>query len=102
MARDLDGVELVGAAEIAPRLGLARSRQVLDLRLHRLGFPQPVGRAGGNLLWSWPQVARWAEAEAEAEAHPTGGTRPGARQARTPSTATANQTVFPTPSGAGA
>ena len=63
MASDLDGEELVGAAEVASRLGLKRSRQVLDLRLHRFGFPRPVARTGRNLVWSWPQVANWAETE---------------------------------------
>jgi hypothetical protein len=60
---DLDGDELVCAAEVATRLGLKRSRQVLDLRLHRFGFPHPVARTGRNLVWSWPQVASWAETE---------------------------------------
>ena len=44
MVMDLDGEELVDAPEIAQRLGLKSSRQVLDLRVHRLGFPEPVGR----------------------------------------------------------
>jgi hypothetical protein len=69
MTSDLDGEELVGAAEVASRLGLKRSRQVLDLRLHRFGFPNPVARTGRNLVWSWPQVASWAETEV----FPTGG-----------------------------
>ena len=63
MAMDWDGDELVSAAEVAARLGLQRSRQVLDLRLHRFNFPRPVARTGRNLVWSWPQVAHWAEAE---------------------------------------
>ena len=63
MMLDLDGEELVSAAEVATRLGLKRSRQVLDLRLHRFGFPRPVARTGRNLVWSWPQVASWAETE---------------------------------------
>jgi predicted DNA-binding transcriptional regulator AlpA len=63
MMLDLDGEELVSAAEVATRLGLKRSRQVLDLRLHRFGFPRPVARTGRNLVWSWPQVANWAETE---------------------------------------
>jgi hypothetical protein len=63
MMLDLDGEELVSAAEVATRLGLKRSRQVLDLRLHRFGFPRPVARTGRNLLSSWPQVASWAETE---------------------------------------
>ena len=29
---------------------------MLDLRVHRLGFPEPVGRKGRTLIWSWAQV----------------------------------------------
>ena len=54
------GDELVDAAEVAARLGLRNSRAVLDLRVHRLGFPAPVGRQGRALLWSWAQVERWS------------------------------------------
>ena len=60
MVMDLDGEELVDAPEIAARLGLKSSRQVLDLRVHRLGFPEPVGRKGRTLIWSWSQVANWS------------------------------------------
>jgi hypothetical protein len=59
MTFDSDGEELVDAREVAARLGLKSARTVLDLRVHRLGFPSPVGRQGRALLWSWPQVAMW-------------------------------------------
>jgi hypothetical protein len=62
MVMDLDGEELVDAPEIAERLGLKTPRQVLDLRVHRLGFPEPVGRKGRTLIWSWPQVETWSGA----------------------------------------
>ena len=61
MVLDVDGEELVDAPEIAGRLGLKSPRQVLDLRVHRLGFPEPVGRRGRKLMWSWPQVASWSD-----------------------------------------
>jgi len=76
MTWDLDGDELVGAAEVASRLGLKRSRQVLDLRLHRFGFPSPVARTGRSLVWSWPQVANWAETEGFPSAARPLGCRP--------------------------
>jgi predicted DNA-binding transcriptional regulator AlpA len=60
MVMDIDGDEIVDAPEIADRLGLKSSRQVLDLRCHRLGFPEPVGRQGRKLIWSWSQVESWA------------------------------------------
>jgi len=62
MLMDLDGEELVDAPEIAERLGLKSPRQVLDLRVHRLGFPEPVGRKGRTLIWSWAQVELWSGA----------------------------------------
>ncbi len=60
MIIDDNGDELVDAPEIAARLGMKTPRQVLDLRLHRLGFPEPVGRTGRRLIWSWSQVEMWA------------------------------------------
>jgi hypothetical protein len=62
MVLDVDGAELVDAPEIAERLGLKNARQVLDLRVHRLGFPEPVGRRGRRLMWSWTQVEMWSAA----------------------------------------
>ena len=59
MAIDIEGAELVDAREVAERLGLRSARVVLDLRIHRLGFPAPVGRQGRALLWSWPEVELW-------------------------------------------
>jgi len=59
MVLDTDGEELVDAHEVAARLGLKSARTVLDLRVHRLGFPAPVGRQGRALLWSWSQVEMW-------------------------------------------
>ena len=59
MTFDTDGHELVDAREVAARLGLKSARTVLDLRVHRLGFPAPVARQGRSLLWSWAQVELW-------------------------------------------
>ena len=56
---DAAGEELVDATEAAQRLGLRNARAVLDLRVHRLGFPSPVCRQGRVLLWSWQQVELW-------------------------------------------
>jgi hypothetical protein len=58
---DAAGEELIDANEAAYRLGLRNSRAVLDLRVHRLGFPSPVCRQGRVLLWSWPQVEMWSQ-----------------------------------------
>jgi hypothetical protein len=66
MTLDTEGDELVDATEVATRLGLKNARTVLDLRVHRLGFPAPVGRQGRALLWSWSQVERWGSDASEA------------------------------------
>jgi hypothetical protein len=58
---DAAGEELIDANETAYRLGLRNARAVLDLRVHRLGFPPPVCRQGRVLLWSWPQVELWSQ-----------------------------------------
>jgi predicted DNA-binding transcriptional regulator AlpA len=56
---------LVDAREIAQLIGLRDAQQVLDLRLHRLGFPQPVGRRRRALVWLRSEIEAWA-AEPEA------------------------------------
>jgi predicted DNA-binding transcriptional regulator AlpA len=58
---------LVDAREIAALLGLRDGQQVLDLRLHRLGFPQPVGRRRRALVWLRSEIEAWA-ADADAAA----------------------------------
>jgi predicted DNA-binding transcriptional regulator AlpA len=65
---------LVDAREIAALLGLRDGQQVLDLRLHRLGFPQPVGRRRRALVWLRSEIEVWA---ADAEAAEGGETEAG-------------------------
>lgn len=77
IAIDDYGDELVDAREVADRLGLKNARFVLDLRIHRLGFPDPVGRKGRSMLWSWQQVESWG-ATTELSLPP----RPGDRGSR--------------------
>ncbi len=56
--------KLVGAGEIAARLGFKRIQRVHDwLRAERSGFPKPVRRIGGVRgihIWFWPDVEEWA------------------------------------------
>jgi predicted DNA-binding transcriptional regulator AlpA len=58
---------LVDAREIAHLLGLRDAQQVLDLRLHRLGFPQPVGRRRRALVWLRTEIEAWATEGGAAE-----------------------------------
>ena len=52
--------ELVGAAEIAERLGVKRSQVVHDWRRRYADFPEPVAKLRQALVWAWPDVAKWA------------------------------------------
>jgi len=55
----VDVDQLVGAAEIAQRLGLAQ-RTVHDWRRRHADFPAPVAELTAALVWNWPDVERWA------------------------------------------
>ena len=53
--------ELVGAAEIADRLGLAQVQTVHSWRRRHSDFPEPVARLRQALIWLWPEIEAWAE-----------------------------------------
>ena len=52
--------ELVGAAEIAERLGVKRPQVVHDWRRRHDAFPEPVLQLSQALIWYWPDVKKWA------------------------------------------
>ena len=54
--------QLVGAAEIAQRLGSKRTSFVHDLRRRHPDFPAPVAVLSAGLVWAWPDVETWARA----------------------------------------
>ena len=54
--------DLVGASEIAERLGFAHSQTVHTIRRRHDDFPEPVARLKTALVWAWPDVERWARA----------------------------------------
>ncbi len=54
--------QLVGAAEIASRLGVKRSTVVHDWRRRHEDFPEPVATLKAGLVWAWPDVVKWAKA----------------------------------------
>lgn len=62
MGRRIDVDHLVGAAEIAERLGAARPQVVHEWRRRYPDFPQPVASLKQALVWNWPDVERWARA----------------------------------------
>ena len=64
MGRLVDVDQLVGSAEIARRLGLARHQHVHWWRKNDRSFPAPVVDVStGNIkvyVWYWPDVETWA------------------------------------------
>jgi predicted DNA-binding transcriptional regulator AlpA len=52
---------LVGAAEIAARIGVKRPQVVHDWRRRYPDFPPPVATLRQALVWNWPDVERWAK-----------------------------------------
>jgi hypothetical protein len=72
MARRVEVDQLVGAAEIADRLGLAVPQTVHDWRRRHADFPQPVAVLRMGLVWNWPDVAKWAERTGRTDSHSAG------------------------------
>ena len=58
----MDVDPLVGAEEIAERLGLKTYQRVHELRRRSGDFPAPVKQLKRSMLWYWPDVQRWAKA----------------------------------------
>ena len=62
MSRRVNADDLVGAAEIADRLGIAYVETIHNWRRRYADFPQPVAQLRQALIWSWPDVEAWARA----------------------------------------
>jgi hypothetical protein len=54
--------QLVGATEIALRLGVNKSTVVHDWRYRYPEFPEPIASLAGGFIWAWPDVEKWAKA----------------------------------------
>lgn len=66
VGKSVDVDDLVGAAEIAERLGLASSSVVRDWRRRYADFPTPVLTLRMGPVWRWPDVEAWATATGRA------------------------------------
>lgn len=53
--------DLVGAAEIAARLGMRQNHTVHEWRKRYADFPAPIAELAMGHVWSWTEVARWAK-----------------------------------------
>jgi hypothetical protein len=62
VGRKIDVDDLVGAVEIADRLGIAYPETVHSWRRRQADFHQPVVNPQRAILWSWPDVEAWARA----------------------------------------
>jgi len=60
MASPIDPDDIVGASEIADRLGVSSS-VVHDWQRRYDDFPEPIRRLRMGHVWSWPDVAAWAQ-----------------------------------------
>ena len=57
----MDADKLVGAEEIAQRLGVSSVRRVHELRQRNADFPPPLVQLKRTMVWYWPDVERWAK-----------------------------------------
>ena len=60
MGKKIDVDDLVGAHEIAQRLGVARPQVVHEWRRRHADFPEPIAALKTALIWDWKEVQRWA------------------------------------------
>lgn len=51
---------LVGAGDIAERLGLRGRQAVTDWQRRYDDFPKPVAHVGSRKVWLWPEIEAWA------------------------------------------
>jgi len=61
MGRRVDADQLVGASEIAERLGLRLAQTVHDWRRRHAEFPTPLVSLTMGHVWYWPDVEAWAK-----------------------------------------
>ena len=60
MGEKVDAEDLIDAAGIAARLGLAQPQTVHLWRRRYEDFPEPVAELTRVLVWNWSQVEAWA------------------------------------------
>jgi hypothetical protein len=60
VGRKVDVEQLVGAAEIATRLGMKQNHVVHEWRRRYEDFPEPAAVLTQGMVWVWPDVQRWA------------------------------------------
>jgi hypothetical protein len=61
VGRRIDVQGLVGATEIAERIGVSHPETVHAWRRRYPDFPKPVAKLKQAMVWYWPDVQRWAK-----------------------------------------
>ena len=59
MRKSVDPADLVGAHEIAERLGLAFPNLVHTWRRRHADFPEPVAELQAGVIWDWTDINEW-------------------------------------------
>lgn len=62
VAQPVDPDHIVGAHEIAERLGVSRAQVVHVWRKRHADFPEPIATLKTALIWDWNHVEAWARA----------------------------------------
>jgi predicted DNA-binding transcriptional regulator AlpA len=62
VGKKIDVDDLVGAHEIAQRLGVARPQVVHEWRRRHADFPEPIATLKTALIWDWREIQKWAKA----------------------------------------
>ena len=57
----LNPADLVGAHEIADRLGVAYPQMVHEWKRRHADFPRPVAKLTMGLIWDWKEIETWAK-----------------------------------------
>jgi predicted DNA-binding transcriptional regulator AlpA len=60
VGRRVNAEDLVGAHEIAERLGVRRPQVVHDWRRRHKDFPKPIAKLKTALVWDWKEIQDWA------------------------------------------
>lgn len=61
MGKKIDVDDLVGAHEIAHRLGVARPQVIHEWRRRHADFPEPIAALKTALIWDWREISLWAK-----------------------------------------
>jgi len=61
VGKKVDVENLVGAQEIAKRLGLKNPHTVHVWRTRHPDFPEPIALLKIAMIWDWKDIAEWAK-----------------------------------------